>query len=261
MEKTDQTFKPGHKWPEKFKEWAREGYTPISRDDTRKKGYQLILMSLVLILLSLHYLKMLTANVNGLTFNIEEHILVAVVGFICFYLLLLYCIDLYADWKSPFNISYYEIRNQMVEEWNGLMRRTNELIKEIDLKIELRESKRRDLGLEKKGPKPPQEEEHDIDALEERINAEWDELSGRLNRLSIYDEYRKHDGLEELQNELTTLITVKKKEYETHFEALLKVTKRIYRIRRCRFILEVIFPLIIVLFSFCTTFWYFYNGI
>lgn len=259
MEKTEQTEQIGSEWLKKIKEWAAKEYAPISREDTRKQGRQLVLASFVLILLSLKYFTPSAVNVNGFTINASSgYILLVVVSLVCLYLLLIYCIDLYADWKSPSNTSYREIRNILVKKWNDLDRRASALSQEITQKIELRRKKYQELGLGEGLIKPPLST--DSDTLLEAIDAQMEEFSEKVKRSNMFDEYCKNDGLNDLQKELDDILFVHSKEYEARFKGLLDITKSVYRVRTYRFVFEVIFPVGITLFSFCTTIRYFYNN-
>lgn len=258
MEKTEQTEQIRNEWLKRFKEWAAKEYAPISREDTRKQGRQLVLVSFVLILLSLKYFIPSTINVNGFTITASsDYILLVVVGLICLYLLLLYCIDLYADWKSPSNVSYYEVRNLLVKKWNDLVYRVNELNQEIELKKELREKKRQELGLTEELPKLQVQE--DPDAILEELDADMERRAERRKRSDMFEEYRKNDGLTYLTDELVVIVFNTMKNYKKDFKNLLKATKNLYWLRICRFVFEVIFPVGIALFSFCALIIYFCN--
>lgn len=257
MENARQTDEIGNEWLKKLKEWTTTEYAPISKDDTRKQGRQLVLASFASILLSLHYFTLLTININGFVLKANsEYILLIVVNLICLYLLVLYCIDMYADWKSPSNISYHEIRNILVKEWYAIECRGNKLAEEIDQKLELRKRNYQELGLGEQLSKPSTHK--DLDIIQEEINTQMEEFSERIKRSNMFDEYCKNDGLCDLQKDLDAIAFVQSKEYEARFKGLLSITKSVYRVRLCRFLLEVVFPIAIALFSFYKAIGYFY---
>ncbi len=258
MEKAEQAEQISNEWLKKIKEWAAKEYAPISREDTRKQGRQLVLASFVLILLSLKYFAPSTLNVSGFTITASsEYILIVVVGLVCLYLLLIYCIDLYADWKSPSAMSYQEIRNILVKEWNDLEDRARKLNQAIGQKKELREKKRRELGLAEEFPKL--QVQKDSDAILEELDAYEEKRSERKKRMDAFNEYCENDGMANLSEDLTVIAFDHMPTYEKKFKDLLKVTKSVYRVRTCRFVLEVIFPVGIALFSFCTAIRYVCN--
>ena len=113
------------KWTKRLSTPASALTASVLTAETRKRGVTLIIASLATILVSEGIANISEGSLGGIKFTPSKlPALVAVAGLVCLYLLLLYLIDAYRDWRA----NRYILLPAM-EELDDLSEETNEFLK------------------------------------------------------------------------------------------------------------------------------------
>jgi hypothetical protein len=180
---------------------------PFTTEATRKTGFRLVLVATLTVVLALDVVVVTEGSLAGIKVQAAKvSTIVALAALACLYLLVLYAVDLFRDWKA----SYYK-RLPAMKEYSKLLaefHRDNaarlaahrERDAEIDRLIELRKAKRGELLAEFERDKPELASAVSGDFPDlAKLKADHERHRERMRRTQEYWAYCTTDGLEALE--------------------------------------------------------------
>jgi hypothetical protein len=225
---------------------------PFTSKETRSEGVFLVFLSFITALLSLKIISIEKASVSGLSIVGSDRFFVCAAGLVCLYYFILYCLDVYGDWKGRFFFEFEDIGKDMTAEIMERGKKIEIVFEKIGIMQGARDKKYEEFGLNEI-PVDTLREYNENSTYEEnkatieKLRAETALSRKRLINFELFDQYCKDDGLDALRERHSRMCT--DKTIAESVKLWLKNKRAIYRLVRVRFFVEVIFPVVFGILS------------